>query len=86
MLDTICEVQVASDTQCLYYYNIGKAQLWGAEFAMNSKALLSSLFTKWNGGIYVDISYAYTDTEKKSGDDKGEPLNSVPLQTSSMWI
>ena len=81
MLDTICEVKHAGDTQCLYYYNIGKAQLWGAEFAMNSKALLSSLFTKWNGGIYVDISYAYTDTEQKSGDKKGEPLNSVPLHS-----
>ena len=66
---------------CSINVNVAKAQLWGAEFAMNSKALLSSLFTKWNGGIYVDISYAYSDTEQKTGDQKGKPLNDIPLHT-----
>lgn len=82
MLDTICEAR-SGDTKCLYYYNVGKAKLWGAEFAVNSKALLTSLFTQWGGGIFVDLSYAYTDTEQKTGDNKGEPLNDVPLHSLS---
>ena len=80
MLDTICENR-NDNTYCTASVNVDKAQLWGAELDINSKALLSSLFTQWNGGIYVDLGYAYTDTEQKSGDEKGLPLNVVPLHT-----
>ncbi len=71
----------ALNPSCSINVNVAKAQLWGAEFAMNSKAILSSLFTKWNGGLFVDISYAYSDTEQKTGDQKGRPLNDIPLHT-----
>ena len=78
----VCENnEFGTSGNCGIYTNVEKAQLWGAEFAMNSKAFLTSLFTKWNGGIYVDISYAYTDTEQKSGTNKGEPLNNVPMHS-----
>lgn len=83
MLNTTCQVQQNGDTQCLYYINVGKAKLWGVEFAMNSKALLGSLFTQWGGGIYVNLNYAYTDTEQRTGDKKGMPLNDVPLHSLS---
>lgn len=68
---------------CQIKDNVGKAQLWGAEVALNSKALLSSLFIQWGGGIFVDLSYAYTDTEQKSGKQKGKPLNAIPLHSLS---
>ena len=79
MLGTTC-VNSAGGV-CTASINVDKAQLWGAEFAMNSKAILSSLFTQWNGGIYVDLGYAYTDTEQKTGADKGKPINDIPLHT-----
>ena len=79
----ICENNdtASSTAKCRIWTNVDKAQLWGAELAINSKAFLTSLFTKWNGGIYVDLSYAYTDTEQKTGDSKGKQLNNVPLHT-----
>lgn len=82
----VCENNTAgtspsSSPTCSINVNVDKARLIGAEFAMNSKALLSSLFTKYNGGIYVDLSYAYTDTERLTGSDEGKPLNDIPLHT-----
>lgn len=68
---------------CSINTNVNKAQLWGAEAAINSKALLSPLFTQWGGGIFVDLSYAYADTEQKTGDQKGKPLNDIPLHSLS---
>ena len=80
----ICNVPgMATTESCSITINVDEARLWGAELAINSKALLTSLFTRWNGGIFVDLGYAYTDTERKTGADKGKPLNDIPLHTLS---
>ena len=81
MLDTICETKtgVVAD-ECHFYYNVGRTQLWGAEFAMNSKALLQQAFVKWGGGIFVDLGYAYTDSEART-EAKGANQFNIPMHT-----
>lgn len=68
---------------CSINVNVSKALLWGGEAQLNFKSLLSSLFTQWGGGIFVDLGYSYTDTEQKSGTEKGKPLNDIPLHSLS---
>lgn len=72
--------QSSGSVWCYIYDNVNKAQLWGAEVALNSKALMTSILPA-GSGIFIDLSYAYTDTEQKSGDEKGKPLNDIPLHT-----
>ena len=81
MLNTICETKtgVATD-ECHFYYNVGEMQLWGAELAINSKALLQQVFARWGGGIFVDIGYAYTDSNTKT-EEKGANQFTIPIHT-----
>lgn len=50
------------------YENVDKAELRGVEFTMDYRILESLTYRH---------SYTYTDTEQKSGEYKGEPLNNV---------
>ena len=61
---------------CYTYENTDKARSMGLEFGINSKALFTDFIAR---GIYIDFSYSLIDTDKRSGIDKGRPLNNVPL-------
>lgn len=65
---------------CNIYENIDKAVVSGVEISLKSKALLTSVIPN---GIYGDLNYALTETEKKSGADKGSDLNDVPRHNLS---
>ncbi|TQR33052.1 ferric enterobactin uptake receptor [Campylobacter sp. MIT 99-7217] len=71
---------ICGSNQCSIYENISKARTQGVEFSLQSKALLSDFIPR---GIFVDINYALTDTDQRSGDRKGKPLNNVPLHNLS---
>ncbi|KAA6227399.1 TonB-dependent receptor [Campylobacter sp. LR185c] len=62
-------------TGCSLYENVDEAVSRGIEIAMNSKALFSNIIPR---GIWLDFSYAYTETEQRTGDNKGLALNDIP--------
>lgn len=59
---------------CSLPINEDKARIYGGEFGLKSTKMLADLTT----GFYFDLAYAYTKTERKSGTNKGKPLNNVP--------
>lgn len=60
---------------CQIYENVNKARSKGVEFSVKTKALLTNFIPK---GVYFDLNYALTDTEQKTGVNKGKALNDVP--------
>ena len=67
---------------CSLPINEDKARIYGGEFGLKTTKMLADLTT----GFYFDLAYAYTKTERKSGDDKGKPLNNVPEHNLSAKI
>lgn len=63
-----------NNNTCSLPINEDKARIYGGEFGLKSTKMLADLTT----GFYFDLAYAYTKTERKSGKDKGKPLNRVP--------
>lgn len=69
--------------RCVFPQNVAKAKAQGIEIALNSKALLTDFIPR---GIYFDLAYSLTDTEQRSGDEAGRPLNNVPLHNLSTKV
>ncbi|OCR87232.1 hypothetical protein CFT12S00416_08685 [Campylobacter fetus subsp. testudinum] len=65
---------------CSIYENVDEATSKGFEFGFNSKPLFTSVIPR---GVYLDFSYGYIKTEKKSGQNEGKALNDVPKHSLS---
>ena len=67
---------------CSMPINVDKAVLYGAEFSLKT----GRDFRELTGGFGFDMSFAYTDTEQRSGENKGKPLSNVPMYNTSAKI
>ena len=69
---------------CSVYENVAKADMRGFEVEAKIRPFLSEVIP---GGLGLDLSYGYTDTEQKSGENKGAPLSTIPQQklTAKLW-
>ncbi len=67
---------VCGNAECRIFANVDDAISRGVEFAFNSASIWGG--NRADNGLFFDFSYAFTDTEQKSGADKGKPLNDVP--------
>ncbi|TLD85230.1 TonB-dependent receptor [Helicobacter sp. MIT 11-5569] len=68
---------------CNIYENVDKAVISGIEVSLRTKPMLTSIIPN---GITADLSYALTETERKSGDRKGSDLNDVPRHNLSAKV
>ncbi|OJK07005.1 ligand-gated channel protein [Acinetobacter baumannii] len=59
------------------YENIQDAEIKGIEFTLDYDVL---------DNLKVSTSYTYTDSEQKSGDFKGQPLNKIPKQMFNLGL
>ncbi|MFV0476760.1 MAG: TonB-dependent receptor domain-containing protein [Parahaliea sp.] len=65
-----------------YYFlstrkNIDEAEMQGVEASLRYSLMAN---------LYARLSYTYTDSEQKTGDFKGEPLNKVPKQMANLSV
>ena len=67
-------------SSCVTYSNVDSARSSGVEVGIKSKALLTNFIPR---GIFIDINYAFTETEQLSGANKGKPLNDIPRHNAS---
>ncbi len=67
---------------CSMPINVDKAILYGAEFSLKT----GKEFRELTGGFGFDTSFAYTDTEQRSGINKGKPLSNVPMYNASVKV
>ncbi|MBP3194228.1 MAG: TonB-dependent receptor [Cardiobacteriaceae bacterium] len=67
-------------TTCSIYANVDKAESKGVELSANFKPFLTNVIP---GGLALDLNYAYTKTEQKSGDNEGAPLTTMPQHKAS---
>ncbi|WP_221796498.1 TonB-dependent receptor domain-containing protein [Oceanobacter mangrovi] len=59
------------------YRNISEAEMHGVELSLNS----------WlSDSVEFNGSYTYTDSEQKTGDYKGQPLNKIPKQMANVSL
>lgn len=74
--------QAGQGGTCSMPINVDKAILYGAEFSLKT----GRGFRELTGGFGFDTSFAYTDTEQRSGVNKGKPLSNVPMYNASAKI
>lgn len=74
---TSCPEEKCGANNARQYENLDKAQVSGVEMSVSAN-LTSDLI--WNA------SYTYTDSEQKSGENKGQPLTQVPMHLASANI
>lgn len=74
---------VCNYATCRIYDNVDKAAISGLEASLKTKPMLTSIIPN---GITADLSYALTETERKSGDNKGTDLNDVPRHNLSAKV
>ena len=78
-----CPIEICTDgpndfgSDPTYRVNVDEAETQGVEFA------LSSTLAKV---LSVNLSYTYTDSEQKSGEYEGEPLNQLPKHLASLQL
>lgn len=72
-----------ANTSCTTYSNVDSAKSAGVELGIKSKPLFTSFIPR---GIFLDINYAFTETEQLSGANKGKPLNDIPRHNASSKI
>ncbi|SHO57549.1 TonB-dependent receptor domain-containing protein [Vibrio quintilis] len=74
-----CPETLCSEADSYYYVNIDKAQTRGAE--------VSARYT-FSDALSASLSYSYTRSEQKSGENSGQPLSQIPLHLavlSTRW-
>ncbi|CAM3853798.1 Colicin I receptor precursor [Vibrio aerogenes CECT 7868] len=76
---TACPDSICAEADSYYYINIDKAQTRGAE--------LSARYA-FNPALSASLSYTYTRSKQRSGENQGQPLSQIPLHLavlSAQW-
>ncbi len=71
---------MCSNASCVTYQNVDSARSAGVEVGFKSGAFLTNLISR---GLFLDLTYSFTETQKLSGPDKGSPLNDIPRHNAS---